>query len=104
MEQHHEPVDSASELLHVARGRPRSSWRSSRALFDGPEATAAWGPTAEDSTAAPGAMSIRGGTEKRGRGADDQAQTARDDRRATGGLRDLRGLPRHPVLAARPGA
>ena len=49
MEQHHEPVDSASELLHVARGRPRSDWRSSRALFDGPDATAA----SEASTAAP---------------------------------------------------
>jgi hypothetical protein len=46
MEPHHEPVDGASELLHVARGRPSNRWRSSRALFDGPDATAASRPTA----------------------------------------------------------
>ena len=77
MEQHHEPVDSASELLHVARGRPRSSWRSSRALFDSQDAAEA----SEASTAAP------------------------SDRRAAGGLRDLRSqssMALAPDTMARP--
>ena len=61
-------------------GRPRSSWRSSRALFDAgsPDATEASSPTvaSEGATSAPSS------------GREDAAS----DRRATGGLRDLRSM------------